>query len=194
MRSFMAILKREFFSYFFSPLAYVVLTGFLIFNGITFRGILEALNSPDAPDVVIALRWSADKSGTGAPGLELCDEASRQPGQGNHGTLSPFDMHNTLVAAGPDLRRGVVSSLPTGNVDIAPTILSIFGIKPPKPMDGRVLNEALNATGSNMPPSKPARLEAKQEHEKFVWQQYLKITKVNGVTYIDEGNGSTTMK
>ena len=45
----MAILKREFFSYFFSPLAYVVLTGFLIFNGITFRGILEALNSPDAP-------------------------------------------------------------------------------------------------------------------------------------------------
>ncbi|MEO6324370.1 MAG: ABC transporter permease [Thermoanaerobaculia bacterium] len=49
MRAFMAILKREFFSYFFSPLAYVVLTCFLVFNGITFRGILEALNSPDAP-------------------------------------------------------------------------------------------------------------------------------------------------
>lgn len=49
MRAFFAILKREFFSYFLSPLAYVVLTGFLIFNGITFRGILEALNSPDAP-------------------------------------------------------------------------------------------------------------------------------------------------
>jgi ABC-2 type transport system permease protein len=49
MRALVAIVKREFLSYFFSPLAYVVLTAFLIFNGVTFRGILEALNSPDMP-------------------------------------------------------------------------------------------------------------------------------------------------
>jgi ABC-2 type transport system permease protein len=49
MRALSAIVKREFLSYFFSPLAYVVLTAFLIFNGVTFRGILEALNSPDTP-------------------------------------------------------------------------------------------------------------------------------------------------
>jgi ABC-2 type transport system permease protein len=49
MRAYAAILKREFLAYFFSPLAYVVLTAFLLLNGITFRGILEALNGPDAP-------------------------------------------------------------------------------------------------------------------------------------------------
>lgn len=49
MRAYLAIVKREFLAYFFSPLAYVVLTAFLLLNGITFRGILEALNGPDAP-------------------------------------------------------------------------------------------------------------------------------------------------
>jgi ABC-2 type transport system permease protein len=49
MRALVAIVKREFLSYFFSPLAYVVLTAFLVFNGVTFRGILEALNAPDVP-------------------------------------------------------------------------------------------------------------------------------------------------
>src|SRR5436305_11839170 len=31
----------------------------------------------------------------------------------------------------------------SSNADVAPTILSILGIKPPQPMDGRVLSEAL---------------------------------------------------
>ena len=46
MRAFAAILKREFFAYFFSPLAWVVLTAFLLINGILFNGILQALNAP----------------------------------------------------------------------------------------------------------------------------------------------------
>jgi len=160
----------------------------------TFALETVGLNSPDAPDVIIALRWSPEKNVAGTPGLELCDEAGRQPDQGIHGTLSRFDMHNTLIATGPDFRRGVVSSLPSGNVDVAPTVLWVFGIKPPKPMDGRVMTEALTVTGTKVQASKPSRLEARQEHEKFVWQQYLKITRVNGVSYIDEGNGSATPK
>jgi hypothetical protein len=57
---------------------------------------------------------------------------------GNHTSLSPYDMHNTLVAAGPDLkRRGVVDTLPTGNTDIAPTILWILGLRERGRPDGR---------------------------------------------------------
>jgi arylsulfatase A-like enzyme len=158
----------------------------------TFALETVGLNSPAAPDVVISLRWSAEKNVAGTPGLVVCDEAGRVAGQGMHVTLSPFDMHNTLIAAGPDFRHGVVNLLPTGNVDIAPTVLWVFGIKPPKPMDGRIMTEALTGTGTIDQASETSRLEARQEHEKFVWQQYLKITKVNGVSYIDEGNGSAT--
>ncbi len=49
MKAFFAIVKREFLSYFFSPLAYVVLTAFLLVNGILFYGLLQALNGPETP-------------------------------------------------------------------------------------------------------------------------------------------------
>ncbi len=49
MRAFIAILRREFFAYFFSPLAWVVLTAFLLINGVLFNGILQALNQPETP-------------------------------------------------------------------------------------------------------------------------------------------------
>ena len=49
MKALLAIVKREFFSYFVSPLAYVVLTAFLFINGYVFYAILLALNSPETP-------------------------------------------------------------------------------------------------------------------------------------------------
>jgi len=152
------------------------------------------LNSPDAPDVVISLRWSAKKNAAGIPGMIFCDEAGRKPGQGMHVTLSPYDMHNTLIAAGPDFRRGILNALPTGNIDIAPTVLWIFGIQPPQPMDGRILTEALVTGPAKLPSQRTSRLEARKEHKEFTWRQYLNITKVKGVTYIDEGNGGATPK
>lgn len=49
MKALLAILKREFLAYFFSPLAYVVLTAFLFINGYVFYAILLSLNSPETP-------------------------------------------------------------------------------------------------------------------------------------------------
>ena len=79
----------------------------------------------------------------------------RAAGKGTHATLSRFDMHNTLIAAGPDFKRGQTDDLPTGNVDLAPTILQILGIKVPHQMDGRILSEAVAAPTSLLPAPKP---------------------------------------
>ena len=147
------------------------------------------INTPNAPDIVVALHWSHDKSSNGTPGLVFCDESGRKPGQGMHVTLSRFDMHNTLVAAGPDFRRGAVDELPTGNVDVAPTILWILGVKPPRPMDGRVLTEVLTIDGPKVRAPKTTRIEAAHQQQKSVWRQYLQRTELNGVIYLDEGNG-----
>lgn len=49
MRALTALVKREFFAYFFSPLAYVVLTAFTLINGVLFYLIVRALNQPDTP-------------------------------------------------------------------------------------------------------------------------------------------------
>jgi arylsulfatase A-like enzyme len=148
------------------------------------------LDSDNAPDLLVSLRWTDEMNKFGAHGLLTVDRSSYTPGQGSHVSLSPFDMHNTLVAAGPDFRSGITNSLPSGNVDIAPTILHLLGIKPPKPMDGRVLIEALTIPGSSMPTATTRHLEANAPTSGGTWHQYLDLSEVNGVIYSDRGNGS----
>ena len=87
-------------------------------------------------------------------------------------------------------RRGVVDELPTGNVDVAPTILWILGIPPLQPMDGRVLTEALTIDGPRVGTPKTTQIEVKNPQGKFIWRQYLRRTELNGVVYLDEGNGA----
>ena len=152
------------------------------------------IDAPAAADVFVSLRWMADKNDVGTPGMIISDLSAYGPGQGMHGTLSRFDMHNTLVAAGPDFRAGVVDHLPTGNVDVAPTVLWILGVKPPKAMDGRVLTEALTIAGPKIKSYEPGHLEATKQLETSIWHQYLNFTEVNGVVYYDEGNGYQTPK
>ena len=49
MRALGAIVKREFLSYFVSPLAYVILTAFLLVSGSVFVLLVNALNAPETP-------------------------------------------------------------------------------------------------------------------------------------------------
>ena len=56
--------------------------------------------------------------------------------------MSPFDVHNTLMAAGPDLKRTTRITMPTANVDLAPTFLTMLGLRVPPSMEGRPLREA----------------------------------------------------
>ena len=146
------------------------------------------IDSVDAPDIVVSMRWTSDKSTNGTPG-EVFSDIGYGPGQGTHVSLSSFDMHATLVAAGPDFRSGFVDSVATGNVDVAPTVLWILGVKPKQRMDGRVLSEALSVQSPEVHSSTTRTIEAKAATDRQGWWQYLKFTEVNSVRYLDEGNG-----
>ncbi|MDQ6912706.1 MAG: alkaline phosphatase family protein [Verrucomicrobiota bacterium] len=148
------------------------------------------LDNDDGPDVVMAFRWNDKTNKFGTQGL--IDAEGRAAGHGTHATLSRFDVHNTLIAAGPDFRVGYKSDLASGNIDVAATILHIFGITPPQPLDGRILSEAMK-DGSNAPAKTETRtLETSRNFTAGTWRQYLKITHVAGHDYIDEGNASLT--
>jgi hypothetical protein len=148
--------------------------------------------SNNVPDVLVAMRWTAERSDTGAPGL-LTAEGGKK-GKGSHGSLSPFDMRNTLVAAGPDFKSGWIDELPSGNADVAPTILHLLGISPPYAMDGRVLSEALRKGEPSAEKPLTRTIEAAHELSLFHWRQYLKYTEFAGAIYFDEGNGENTAK
>lgn len=150
----------------------------------------SATNNP--PDVVVSLRWHAGLNEHGAPGMFQSAEGTK--GKGSHASLSRFDMNNTLVAAGPDLKRGVVSEIPSGNVDLTPTVLWLLGVKAPHAINGRVLHEALVTSKEKVPAVKERRLDASRQVGLFRWEQYLKFSEVGSTVYFDEGNGQPTLR
>ncbi|MFC4453829.1 alkaline phosphatase family protein [Deinococcus sonorensis] len=91
------------------------------------------------PDIMVSFNFNADAKVQGFPGTEY---ESAQNNRGMHGSFGPTDVHNTLVASGPNFRSGFATTTPSGNVDVAPTVAAIFGVALPK-ADGRVLLEAL---------------------------------------------------
>ena len=157
-----------------------------------------------SPDVVISFRWKDQKNQFGVSGMIDADW-QRAAGQGTHATLSPFDMHNTLIAAGPDFKHGEVDDLPSGNVDLASTILQILGIKTSEKMDGRILSEAMTgragalrrlpkAFGTARRPYQTQTIETKKDFPRGTWKQSLRISRVRSTLYLDEGNGAFTPK
>ena len=161
----------------------------------TFGLDVAGIDNEHAPDVAMAFRWNDKKNQFELPGMIDADW-NRKAREGTHATLSQFDMHNTLIAAGPDIRRGQTDDLPSGNVDLAPTILSIFGVSPAQKMDGRVLSEALvtvdPATAGLKP--KTETIEASKGFSSGTWRQTLKSSRVGSTIYLDEGNGAFVAK
>ena len=155
----------------------------------TFRLDQAKIDSQHAPDVVMAFHWNDSKNQFGVPGMIDADW-QRGAGKGTHATLSRFDMHNTLIATGPDFRRSYVDNLPSGNVDLAPTILRILGITSPQQLDGRILSEAmvkLDPAGAGSKPETKT-IEATKDFPSGTWRQSLQISRVGSTEYLDEGN------
>lgn len=96
-------------------------------------------NHERAADILVSATWTDAANEHGYAGQ------SSNNGTAGHGSTSPFDIHATLIAAGPDFREGVEIEVPTGNPDLAPTLLHLFGLAAPPTMAGRILREALRA-------------------------------------------------
>ena len=96
-----------------------------------------------AGDILYSPDWTDGGNEHGFAGT------SASNGVAGHGSSSPFEIHNTLIAAGPDIKQRATVSIPSGNVDFAPTFLHMLGIAIPSRMQGRPLLEALRTTRVN---------------------------------------------
>jgi hypothetical protein len=91
------------------------------------------------PDIIVSFAFDENVAVAGHPGIIYASSVNRR---GDHGSFSPTDTHISLMAHGPDFKTGLNDTLPTGNVDIAPTIARILAFNMPG-VQGRVLEEAL---------------------------------------------------
>lgn len=104
-------------------------------------------NPQRAGDIIVTYPWSSRKNTFGVPGASGNagggDTGPRTGPASGHGSFSPWDTGNTLVAWGPDVKDGVTVRVPAGKIDIAPTLLELTGVDDGLTQDGRVLDEAL---------------------------------------------------
>ena len=106
---------------------------------------LDAIRLQDgaqrAPDIVVSYAWDDRAIVSGAHGIEFAGCQSNVL-RGMHGSFSPVDVHNVLLARGPSFQRGWVDARPSGNVDVASTVAHLLGLELPR-AQGRCLAEAL---------------------------------------------------
>ncbi len=91
------------------------------------------------PDIIVSSNFNSKAIIQGFAGTEFNSDGSDR---GMHGSFSPVDIHNILIVSGPDFKKHFKDTLPSGNVDVAPTIAHLLGLKLPD-TDGRPLLEAL---------------------------------------------------
>lgn len=114
---------------------------------------LLGIAGPRAPDIGLVLR-ATDAPGPWAwPGSTVHD-APYPSGGGTHGGLHPRELHNWLALGGTAVVPGAYST-PAGIIDVLPTVLWLLDrdVDLPQHLEGRVLHEALAATGRRPPPA-----------------------------------------
>lgn len=135
-------------------------------------------NHSRAGDILVSANWNDQKNPVGFAGY------STQGGVAGHGTSSPFDVHNTLIAAGPAFRERVRSNVPTSNVDLAPTLLTMCGLSIPGSMTGRSIDEALS-TGPPPASVVVARRVETARTPDGTYQVDAHVSVVSGRAYLD---------
>ena len=92
-----------------------------------------------APDIIVSFTFDENAAVAGRTGISYASSVNRR---GDHGSFSPTDTHISMMAYGPDFKSGAHNTLPTANVDVAPTVARILAFNMPG-VQGRVLEEAL---------------------------------------------------
>ena len=142
---------------------------------------------PSSPDILLSFAWDAQRNRHGVRGrVYSCGD--QRVGQGNHGSASPYEVHNTLIAAGPHFKDGLVSMVPSSNVDLFPTMLRALGLEIGSAVDGRVLDEAL--VGGPEPEEVFVSTEVREESTELggvTYRQKVQFSRVGDTSYLDKG-------
>lgn len=130
-------------------------------------------------DILVAPNWTDAANEYGFKGT------TTNRGVAGHGSASRWDIHNTLLARGPDLKTGIESEAPTANVDLAPTLLKLCGVEPPESMDGRVLSEAFLGAGMGAASVATDTEEIERESDGIFYRVEIQASHAGSARYID---------
>jgi arylsulfatase A-like enzyme len=144
---------------------------------------------PRAPEITMSFRWNSHPNSAGYCGYTYSTGGA--PGLGQHGSMSRHELRNILFVRGPSFKQRVKLGNPSGNIDLAPTILRVLGISTEAHMDGRVLEEALAGGPDAREVEWSTELHnAERKVGSKVYRQQIKVSCVGNTSYVDEGNST----
>ena len=133
---------------------------------------------------MLTFPWSSSSNQFGVPGT---DRAYVTGGGrllvSDHGSMSPWNVRNTLLAWGVDFKKATTVRTPVGNVDVAPTILALLGIDAGHGVDGRVLVEAMAGGPDEEQMAAETRIHTV---EAGAYRAAIQISEVEGRRYVDK--------
>lgn len=153
--------------------------------------LIHAANPERACDLLLTFPWTSRPNAFGIRGGDLaCVSGGARLYASDHGSMSPWNVRNTLFGWGDGFKRETTMRAAAGNADVAPTILALLGHEPDRAgraagvtLDGRVLEEALEAG-----PDQEQVLEETRVHVARVlgYRAAIQVTEVDGRRYIDK--------
>ncbi len=141
------------------------------------------IDGPRSPDLTMSFAWNSAPNDAGFPGRTASWGGS--VGVGTHGGMSRHELRNTLIARGPSFLSSTIVDTPTGNIDIAPTILHLLGLLGGDEMDGRILHEALAEGDGSADVVYRSTTHAAELGD---YRQEITVTTAAGSAYFDRGN------
>jgi arylsulfatase A-like enzyme len=145
--------------------------------------LIHAASDERGADLLFTFPWTSRPNAFGVPGTDL---ANATAGKGllasDHGSMSPWNVRNTLVGWGAGLKTGAIR-VPAGNVDVTPTILALLGVEETGGMDGRVLHEAL----ADGPDAEQVGVDTRvHTTEAGSYRAAIQVSVVDGRRYVDK--------
>ncbi|CAN5488586.1 hypothetical protein BH23CHL2_BH23CHL2_00510 [soil metagenome] len=136
-----------------------------------------------SPTLAVSPAWYDEENEYGVPGTvaALTEHVALRA---THGSASPYELHGFLAASGPSFQEGLTTSLPTGAVDLTPTILQIIGLTSDNGFDGRVLWEALTDTSETPGAHRRESVGPATPHPDGFRPEII-LERVGSTTYVD---------
>jgi arylsulfatase A-like enzyme len=146
--------------------------------------LIHAANQERGADLLFTFPWSSRPNAFGVPGSDLANvSGGAKLYASDHGSMSPWNVRNTLLAWGVDFKKRTTVRAPAGNVDVTPTILALLGIAEGGGLDGRVLDEALEG------PADPEQVAVDTRVltvEAGAYRAAIQVSEVDGRRYLDK--------
>ena len=132
----------------------------------------------------MSFKWTNGFNDNEVEGLVY--SSSGEIGNGQHGSIGSTEHRSVLFGYGPDFKENNVVENPTGNIDIAPTIIELLGIDTDTNFDGRIITEGLISRSRISSDIRMESYHAKRNSDGILYEQELESSVLGNSVYIND--------